>query len=319
MNTGGEYKMKTRKLNHSVVSRRQVLAMSSTLVAGMWLSPLARAMAPIARTSNAPLKLSLAAYSMRNFLPDTRKNPKASSEMDMFDFIDYAATLGIDAVELTGYFMPYPLTAAALNKMKRRTHLLGLDISGGAIGNNFTNDPDSDEGREQLHLVRKWIDLYAILGAPVIRVFGGKPQMRVSEKQAVENIISNLTIACNYASARGVILAIENHDFLTDVDRLLPIVQAIDSPWFGVNFDSGNIAKTSDPYAKLEQLAPYAVNAQVKVDIPVDGKRQPADLGRIVNILKEANYAGYVTLEYEGKEDPLKAVPKYLGELRSLI
>ena len=55
------------------------------------------------------------------------------------------------------------------------------------------------------------------------------------------------------------------------------------------------------------------------MDIPVEGEKQPADLGRIVNILKGANYSGYVTLEYEGKEDPYKAIPEYLKELRNLL
>ncbi len=311
--------MKPNTNSYPTVSRRQMLAMSSTLVAGMWAAPVARAMQPLVRTSRSPLKLSLAAYSMRKFLPDTRKDPKAVNEMDMYGFIDYGASLGIEAVELTGYFMPYPLTLAKLNKMKHRAHLHGLDISGGAIGNNFTNPPGSDEGRQQLQHVREWVDHYSILGAPVIRVFGGKPEKGISEKEAVKNIISNLGIACDYAGEKGVILGIENHDFLTDVDRLLPIVKAVNSPWFGVNFDSGNIAPTSDPYAKLEQLAPYAVNAQLKVDIPIDGKKQPADLGRIVNILKKADYAGYVTLEYEGSEDPLKAIPEYIRELRGLV
>ncbi|MEX0324217.1 MAG: sugar phosphate isomerase/epimerase family protein [Puniceicoccaceae bacterium] len=301
------------------ISRRQLLATSSTLGMGFCLSPLARAIEPIVRNSKAPLRLSLAAYSMRKFLPDTRRNPAATGDMDMFGFIDYGATLGIDAVELTGYFMPHPLTDDLLNKMKLRAHLHGLDISGGAIGNNFTSDPGSSDGRAQLEHVRKWVDHYSVLGAPVIRVFGGKPQKGVSEEQAVRNIITNLSIACDYAGSKGVILAIENHDFLTDVDRLLPIVKAVDSPWFGVNFDSGNIASTSDPYAKLEQLAPYAVNAQLKIDIPVNGKKQPANLGRIVKILKRAKYSGYITLEYEGSEDPYKAIPEYLAELRGLI
>lgn len=301
------------------ISRRQLLAKSSILAAGMTLSPIARAIEPILRTSKAPLKLSLAAYSMRKFLPDTRRNPAATGEMDMFGFIDYGASLGVDAVELTGYFMPHPLTNDLLNEMKRRAHLHGLGISGGAIGNNFTNDPGSSEGRSQLQHVRDWVDHYAVLGAPVIRIFGGKPTKGVSEEQAVRNIISNIGIACDYAGRKGVILAIENHDFLTDVDRLLPIVKAIDSPWFGVNFDSGNIAPTSDPYSKLEQIAPYSVNAQIKIDIPVDGKRQPADLSRIIKILKKANYTGYITLEYEGKEDPYKAIPEYLAELRGLL
>ena len=301
------------------LTRREALAATSTILAGLWAAPIASAIKPITRTSNAPLKLSLAAYSMRSFLPDTRRNTDAVGKMDMYGFIDYASTLELDAVELTGYFMPYPLTDEGINKLKLRAHLHGLDISGGAIGNNFTHDPGSSEGREQMQHVRKWIDIYSKMGAPVIRVFGGVPTKGMSEDRAVENIISNLGLACDYAGEKGVVLGIENHDFLTDVDRLLPIVEAIDSPWFGINFDSGNIAPTADPYAKLARIAPYTVNAQIKVDIPINGNKQPADLGKVIKILKAANYRGYITLEYEGKEDPIKAIPEYLKQLRQLI
>jgi sugar phosphate isomerase/epimerase len=301
------------------LSRREVIATGGALLTGLCAAPLAQAIQPVVRLSKAPLKLSLAAYSRRRSLPDTRKDPNAVGKMDLFGFIDYASTLGIDAVELTGYFMPYPLTTATLNEMKRRAHIHGLGISGGAIGNNFTHDPASDEGRRQMKYTRTWIDHYSVLGAPVIRVFGGKPVGDVSEAKAVKNIISNLKIACDYAGEKGVILGIENHDFLIDIDRLMPIVDVVESPWFGVNFDSGNIAPTNDPYRELARIAPYTVNAQIKVDIPVNGKKRPADLGRVIGILRKANYRGYITLEYEGEVDPVKAIPKYLAVLRKLI
>jgi len=311
--------MKPNNQPRSPINRRQAIAATSALLAGICASPAIRAIQPITRTSKAPLKLSLAAYSMRKYLPDTRRNPSAVGEIDLLGFIDYASTLGIEAVELTGYFMPYPLTSEAKNALKRRAHLYGLDISGGAIGNNFTNDPGSAEGLEQLRHTRTWIDHYADLGAPVIRVFGGKPANGISEAQAVRNIITNMRIACDYAGEKGVILGMENHDFLTDIDRMLPIIEAIDSPWFGVCFDSGNIAPTNDPYRELARIAPYSVNAQIKVEIPVNGKKEHANLGRVVQILKDANYRGYVTLEYESAEDPYKAIPGYLAELRNLI
>jgi len=111
----------------------------------------------------------------------------------------------------------------------------------------------------------------------------------------------------------------ENHDFLIDIDRMIPIVEAIDSPWFGVCFDSGNIAPTSNPYKELARIAPYSVNAQIKVEIPVNGKKEHTDLARVINILKNAKYRGYVTLEYESAENPYKAIPEYLKKLRNLI
>ncbi len=303
----------------SSVNRREAIAKTGNALLLGLLASSSLGMKPIQRTSKSPLKLGLAAYSMRNFLPDTRRDPNAVGEMDMLGFIDYAATLGIDAVELTGYFMPYPLTRDAINALKRRAHIHGLDISGGAIGNNFTNPPGSEAGRLQQSHTRKWIDYYAALGAPVIRVFGGKPTSDINEKQAVSNIIANMQLACDYAGEKGVILAMENHDFLIDIDRMLPIIDAIDSPWFGVNWDSGNIAPTSDPYKELARIAPYAVNAQIKVEIPVNGKKVHADLGRIVSILKDANYRGAIVLEYEAKEDPRQAIPEYLAKLRKLI
>ena len=49
------------------------------------------------------------------------------------------------------------------------------------------------------------------------------------------------------------------------IDRMLPALKAIDSPWFGVNLDSGNVDDT-DVYPQLQKIVPYAVNVQLKVE-----------------------------------------------------
>jgi sugar phosphate isomerase/epimerase len=100
---------------------------------------------------------------------------------------------------------------------------------------------------------------------------------------------------------------------------MLKIIAAVDdSPWFGVNFDSGNF-RTDDPYRDLARIAPYAVNAQIKTAVTIDGQKQPADLKRIIDILKAADYRGYVALEYEEREDPFTNIPRHLAELTELI
>ena len=101
---------------------------------------------------------------------------------------------------------------------------------------------------------------------------------------------------------------------------MLEILKAVKSAWFGVNFDSGNF-HGPDPYAELAQIAPYAVNAQIKVEMKPAGAKvaEPADLGRLVKILRDASYQGWVVLEYEAKEDPWKMVPAWLGKLREQI
>ena len=95
-------------------------------------------------------------------------------------------------------------------------------------------------------------------------------------------------------------------------------MKAVDHPWFGVNLDSGNF-RTADPYADFAAAAPFAVNVQLKVELKIAGKKEPTDLKRALNILRAANYQGYVTLEYEAPEDPYKAVPLLLKKLRGLM
>jgi sugar phosphate isomerase/epimerase len=114
-------------------------------------------------------------------------------------------------------------------------------------------------------------------------------------------------------------LALENHDFLMDSNRLMEVVERVNSPWFAVNLDSGNFTD-KDPYKAFEKVAPYASTVQLKVQVrDPSGKKVPADLPRFIRILKNAGYRGYVVLEYEAAEDPVKAVPKYLNQLRKLL
>ena len=133
-------------------------------------------------------------------------------------------------------------------------------------------------------------------------------------------MIEGLNAVLPYAEKKGVALALENHGGITATpEQLLRLIKPIQSPNFGVNLDTGNF-RTDDPYADLAKLAPYAVNVQVKTEITRRGKKQEdADLSRVVSILREAKYSGYVVLEYEAAEDPLKAIPGHIKTLRSLI
>jgi len=303
------------------MNRREFVSLSAaTGVISTGLGSSVFAMKPLQRSAPARMRLSVAAYSLRKKLPFYRSSPDAEADMQMEDFIKLAAAKWpVDAVELTSYFLPHPCPSKRSVELKRLAHTLGLDISGGAIGNNFSAAPDSPALAKQLEYTEQWIKSYAEMGAPVIRVFAGKPAKGADQKQAVANIIQNLHSACELAGKHGVMLAMENHDFTTDIDRYLEIIEAVDSPWFGANLDSGNLARTDDPYRELARIAPYTINAQIKVHIPVDGKKQPADMKRLVGILRDAGYRGYLVLEYEDAEDPLTAIPKHLDELAKLI
>ncbi len=104
----------------------------------------------------------------------------------------------------------------------------------------------------------------------------------------------------------------------TKAEGLLEIVKQVDSPYFGVNFDCGNF-RSADPYAELAAIAPYAVNAQLKVDLSREGKREDTDLERVLKILRDVGYSGWVALEYEASEEPKEAIPRIIEKLHKMM
>lgn len=293
------------------MDRRSFLA---AVAAAPFGAPLARtSIDPIKRTGPPHMKLSLAAYSFR----DALSGPKKSMTLD--DFVDLASTYDLDAIEPTSYYFPEPATPAYCRALRRHAFVQGLGISGTAVRNTFTHPPGPALDKEIDH-VKRWIDLAAELHAPTIRIFAGDLQKGTSEADARRWCIDAIHRACEYAGTRGIILALENHGGIVSTpEQLLAIVTAVKSEWFGVNLDSGNF-HGADPYADLARLAPYAVVVQVKVEMTIGkGPKQPADMARVIKMLKAVNYRGYVALEHEAAEDPRETVPKYLKQLRALV
>jgi len=299
-------------------TRRDFLA-SAALAAFAVPSALARpasAIGPVTRTRPSHLKLSLAAYSFRDSLLPKGRKPT----MDLFDFVELCADLSLDATELTSYYFPADVTPEYLHRLKQRAFALGLDISGTSVGNNFCVAPGPARDKE-MALVRTWIDRAAELDAPVIRIFAGTVPKGDNESAAVDRAIEGIKASLPYAIEKGVTLALENHGGITaSPEQLLKLVHAVDSPNFGVNLDTGNF-KGEDPYADLAKLAPSAVNVQVKTEISRKGakEKEEADLSRVVGLLRDAKYSGYVVLEYEAKEDPAVGVPRAIKKLRALL
>lgn len=265
------------------------------------------------------MQLSLAAYSFREFFKDQKDKVNPAGTLDIFGFIDYCAEQGVAGAELTSYFFPKDVNEEYLLKVRRHAFLRGVAITGTAVGNNFAL-PKGEKRDKEIADVKKWIDYAAIMGAPHIRIFAGASK-EIQRAESVKLCVEAIVECCEYAAKKGVFLGLENHGgIVLKAEELLEVVGLITSPWFGVNFDSGNF-HSEDPYAELAQIAPYTINAQIKVEIRRAGAKtsEPSDLPRVVKILRDANYQGWVALEYEAKEDPWKAVPKYLAQLRPLL
>ena len=263
------------------------------------------------RVDGSSLQLSLAAYSFRREL--SGKKPTMTLER----FVDYCAEQELQATELTEYYFR-DKSPGYICALRRRACVNGLAISGSPLGNDFCHPPGPARDKQIAH-VKAWIDVAALLGSQTIRVFAGKAKKGSSEAEALKLAIAGLKEVSEYAGKKGVLLAIENHGGITSTaDQLLALVNGVNSPWLGVNLDTGNFH--TDVYASLEKAAPYAVAVQVKVHVR-EGKKaaEEADFKRIAAILKSAGYRGYVALEYEAKEDALTAVPRYLDKLREAL
>jgi len=302
------------------ISRRSYLRSSAALL-GTAFAPVGELGAvsqPYARQGGR-LLVGLAAYSFRDFFRSMKGVPnkkfvEGGPEMDMLSFLDYCAKHGVAGAELTSYFFPQGFDDAYLAECRLHAHLNGLAISGTAVGNNFSHPTDSPERAEQMTYVKDWIDKASIMGAPHIRVFAGVPPKGISPEEAEPYAIAALAEAAEYAGSKGILLGIENHDSISTAERLLRIVQAVDSPWVGVNLDSGNF-KADDVYAEFAASVPFAVNVQLKTEMKEGDKKVPADLERIVKSIRDGGYSGFVTLEFEEAADPYEDVPKWLDKL----
>ena len=173
-------------------------------------------------------------------------------------------------------------------------------------------------------MVREWVDISVKLGAPCIRVFaGGVPEGHTFE-DACKWTAECLEECLEYAKPRGVIIALENHGGITSTaQQVTSILGAVggsylEERWLGSNLDLGNYR--GDPYSNIEMAAPYAVATHAKTDIYVEGAgRQNADYEQITRILDKAGYKGCLSIEYEGKEEPMTAMPKFVKYLKECI
>ena len=279
--------------------------------------------APIQRVGGPKLKVSLNAYSFSKPLNDHIKG--RGKGMTFMELLDFCAEHDFDAVDPTGYFFPgYPKvpTDKYINEFKRHAFQLGLDISGTGVRNDFAQADKAKRAADVEH-VREWVEVSAKLGAPVLRVFAGLPPEGYEWKEAAKWMADDLRQCAEFGEQYGVLIGVQNHgDMLKTADDTIEIVNQVDSDWFGVIVDTGYFM-TEDPYVDIAKVIPYAVNFQVKESPFGKESTVRTDLGRLVKIVREGGYRGYLPIETLSIPDrpynPKELVPEFLAELRTAL
>ncbi|MBI1885137.1 MAG: sugar phosphate isomerase/epimerase [Chloroflexi bacterium] len=231
--------------------------------------------------------------------------------------------LALDGVELLDLHFPTTDTAY-LRDLKRLCAGLHLTISCASVSNDF--GLAAPEAREQeLIKVKRSVDIAFWLGAPVLRVFAGwpRPDGRASargDKQALwPEMVAHLREAAEYGFERGVVLGLENHDgggFVGTTDEVERCLGDVGSPWLRLNLDTGDFGDVES----VRRTAHHAVHVHAKLyDLDEAGVERRLDWPAVLDILREAGYSGFLSIEYEGEEPAESTVPRGVRYLRRLL
>lgn len=265
------------------------------------------------RSNPSRVQYSVNAYSFNDQL--------RNGEMTFFDMMEFAAKIGLDAVDITGYyFSSYPDTPNnnELFPLKRKALELGLDIAWTGIRNDFVN-PDSTMRKQDIALVKEWLVASSSLGASIMRIFSGTHSYDGYTKEEVKKwLVDELKICAELGKETGVIVGLQNHnDFLFRSDEIIDILQKVGSEWLGLILDCGSL-HAENPYEEIEKLAPYATYWFVKEHVSPNGLKQKVDMKKLANIVKKENYQGYIAFESLSKTgDPKHIVASMYNNFKS--
>ena len=248
--------------------------------------------------------------------------------------LEIAAELGFDGVEILKVQMEGEPSNSQLQKIKQRAFSLGLDLMGYSTHQSFVK-PDKAERQRNVDKTIDMIEEAYRLGIPTLRINTGRWGTSGSFDELMANkgieptlegytddegfkwVIDSIEKLVPKAEKCGVTMGLENHWGLgRTAEGVQRIVDAVDSPWLQVTLDTGNFL--DDPeHRQLKMLAPQTILLQAKTYYG-GGTWYTLDLdyAKIAQIMRNANYRGYVSLEFEGKDDPTESVKKSLEMLR---
>jgi L-ribulose-5-phosphate 3-epimerase len=277
---------------------------------------------PCQRPAN---RIGVSTYSFWQF-----NGPKESVPIEYC--IDKAAEMGFDGIELLLVQMASEENSY-LQSLKRRAFHAGLDLMGFSTHQGYVF-PEKDKRDAEIAKTIHQIELAYQLGIPVMRLNTGRwrtiesfdefmanqgkePVLEgYTDDQGFEWVIDAIEQCLPVAEKCGVVLGLENHWGLgRTAEGVLRIVNAINSPWLQITSDTGNFLERQ--YEQLEMMAPQTFLVQAKTYFG-GGKWYTLDIDykKVAEIFMKAGYKGYISIEFEGNEDPLTAVPKSLKMIR---
>ena len=266
-------------------------------------------------------KISLAEWSLHNALRD--KDAKITN----LDFPKVAREqYGIEAVEFVNqFFKDKAHDSAYLKDLKTRANDQGVTCVLIMIdGEGDLSAKDDSKRTEAVENHKQWVDAAAALGCHSIRVNTGSNYSPTN----VETVADGCGRLVEYGAANKINIICENHGGpSSNPDALLALIKAVNKPTFGTLPDFGNFPRKQggayeiDVYNAIARMMPFAKGVSAKsYDFTPDGKEAALDFARILKIVTDAGYNGYVGIEYEGSRlsepEGIMATKKLLDSLK---
>jgi sugar phosphate isomerase/epimerase len=290
------------------------------------------------------MKLAVSSYSLAGW----RRNLNKTLEQT----IDWIGSAGVEGIEFAGLDEKAAANPVKRAKaLRRRAEKARLAVPSYCVGAELLVDPAKQA--QVVAQLKQHVDVAAALGAPsmrhdVTRGFNKDTGLTGPQtfKAALKVVVPAIRQVADYAATKGVRTSLENHGFyLQDPVRVQQLLDAVDHENFGLTIDMGNfLCVNADPVAAVKRLARYAQMAHAKDFHVREKKAMPPsgwfatptaialrgaivghgviDIPAQLQLLKKARYTGWLSLEFEGMEDPLRAVTlglEYLkGQLQKL-
>jgi 3-oxoisoapionate decarboxylase len=281
------------------------------------------------------MKTGIDSYCYHRFFGEVYpQQPAPTRSMTLEDFLRRAHELRVDGVSLESCFIP-SLEAGYLTEVRGLLDEYDLERVF-AWGH-----PDGLEGGANRDGYREMIRCFEsarLIGANVMRVVGSSLRFRNQpHAPQIERLTAMFREAVIVAEDYGIRMAVENHIDFT-ADEMLQLLSEVNSPWLGINFDTGNFLRLlDDPVKGMAKLAPYVYATHIKDLKPQKGVAADewyffsctpvgdglVDNGKLVQLLADADYAGLLAVEidflhpdYDNDED--RAVARSVAELKRL-
>ncbi|MHC4943575.1 MAG: sugar phosphate isomerase/epimerase family protein [Planctomycetota bacterium] len=242
-------------------------------------------------------EISLAEWSLHRTL--------FAKEMDNLDFAQKAREdYGIGAIEyVNSFFKDKAEDAAYLKELNRRAadhgvkQLLIMVDGEGALG-----DPIGKKRFQTVENHKKWVEAAATLGCHSIRV---NAQSKGAFEEQIKLCADGARRLTEFAGPFGLNIIVENHGgYSSNGKWVVALMEEVGMPRFGTLPDFGNFYEY-DRYQGVEEMMPYAKAVSAKSHaFDKWGNETKTDYFRMMGIVLDAGYRGYVGIEYEGKELP---------------